>query len=113
MTLTGCSLRRSTRRFAWRPSSPPAINIYASVDGIVCILQNALIKFCPSIKVNCSRDNEKHKPWLMNEIKSRIKKKLNKLHIKYFRKPLSYGHQYRAIRSRLDKMKKGVKKIIL
>ena len=35
-------------------------NIDASVDGIVCTLQNSLNKFCPIIKVNCSHDNDKH-----------------------------------------------------
>ena len=50
-------------------------NIDASVDGIVGTLQNALNKFCPILKVNCSHDNDKHKPWLTNEIKSLIKEK--------------------------------------
>ena len=50
-------------------------NIYTSFDRIVFTLQNALNKICPIIKVNCSHDNYKHKPWLTNEIKSLLKEK--------------------------------------
>ena len=50
-------------------------NIDAFVDGIVGTLQNALNKFCPIFKVKCSHDNDKHKPWLTNEIKALIKEK--------------------------------------
>ena len=84
-------------------------NIDASVDGILCTLQNALNKFCPIIKVNCSHDNGKHKTWLTNEIKSLLKEN-NKLHNKYLRKPLSYGHQYRTNRYRLNNLKECAKK---
>ena len=51
--------------------------IYASVDCIICILHNPLNNFCPIIKINLSHDCDKHKPWLMNEIKSLIKEKKN------------------------------------
>ena len=50
-------------------------NIVASDDGIGDTLQNALNKFCPIPKVNCSHDNDKNKPWLTNEIKSLKKEK--------------------------------------
>ena len=50
-------------------------NSDASFDGIVSTLQNDLTKFCPIIKVDCSRHNDKNKTWLANEIKSLIKEK--------------------------------------
>ena len=80
-------------------------NIDSSVNRIVCILQTALDKFCPLIKVKRSRDNDKQKLWLTNEIKSLIKEK-NKLHNKFIKKPLSYRQQYRTNRNRLNNVKK-------
>ena len=83
-------------------------NIDSSVNRIVCILQTALDKFCPLIKVKRSRDNDKQKPWLTNEIKSLIKEK-NRLHNKFIKKPLSYRQQYRTVRNRLNNVKKYAK----
>ena len=84
-------------------------NIDVSVDRLVCILQNALDKFCPMIKVKCSRDKDKQKPWLTDEIRSLIKEK-NRLHNKYLKRPLTFGHQYKNIRNRLNNLKKYTKK---
>ena len=83
-------------------------NVDASVDGIVCIQQNTITKFRPIITVNSSHNNDKHKPWLTNEIKSLIKK--IKSHNKFLKKPLFYGKQYRTIRNRLINIKKCAKK---
>ena len=80
-------------------------NIDTSNDGKVGTLQNSLNKFCPFFKVICSHDNDKHKSWLTNKIKSLIKEK-NRLHNKYLSKPLSYGHQFWIIRNRPNNMKK-------
>ena len=85
-------------------------NIDTSIDGIVGNLQNAINKFCPILKVNCSHDDDKHKPWLTNDIKSLMNEK-NRLHNKYLRKPSSYGHRYRTTRNILNNMKKCVKNI--
>ena len=84
-------------------------SVDVAVDSLVCTLEKALDKFCPIIKVSCSRDNDKHKPWVTNEIKSLIKEK-NRLHNKFIKKPNSYGHRYRTIRNRLNNIKKSTKK---
>ena len=84
-------------------------NIDVSVDRLVCILQNALDKFCPMIKVKCSRDKDKQKPWLTDEIRSLIKEK-NRLHNKYLKRPLTFGQQYKNVRNRLNNLKKYTKK---
>ena len=47
------------------------------VDGIVCIQQNAVDKFCPVMKVKFSHDNDKHELWLTKETKIFLKEKKN------------------------------------
>ena len=50
-------------------------SIDATGSVIVCILQNALNKFCPINKVKWSYDVDKLKSWLANKIKSLMKEK--------------------------------------
>ena len=52
-------------------------SIDVSVDRLVCYLLNALDKFCPIIKVQCSRDKDKQKPWLTDENRSLINEKID------------------------------------
>ena len=45
-----------------------------SVNRLVCILQNALDKFCHMINVKCSRDKDKQKPWLTDALVVKLMK---------------------------------------
>ena len=68
------------------------------------MLQKVFDKFCPITKTDCSREIYNHKPRITDDIRSQITEK--KLQNKYLRKPITYGRQYRALRNKINILKK-------
>ena len=92
--------------------STTILNSTSDIDtallSLTNILQNSVDRFCPEKTLSLSHD-KKFNPWFTEEIKNLIREK-NKLHRKYFRKPISFGEQYRNLRNRLNNLIKSKKK---
>ena len=78
-----------------------------SLNKLVSIISKVFNENCPVKVLHFRREKN---PWMNTEIKRFIKER-NKLCSKYFKKPITYGPEYRQCRNKVNNLIKSAKKL--